>query len=89
MEREVVPGTKRSKKARRRTTRPHCPQPLPELLFFFFKNRSAPDVRKTSFCFQSEYAFTTYCSTIRWVLKNEPLSAMACLIRSMKRKRSR
>jgi sodium/hydrogen exchanger family protein len=33
------------------------------------------------------YAFTTYSSTIRWLLKNEPLSAIACRMMSMKRSR--
>ena len=30
----------------------------------------------------SKYAFNTYCCIIRWVLKNEPLSAMACRMTS-------
>src|SRR5438132_12834726 len=31
-----------------------------------------------------KYAFTTYCCSIRWVLKNEPLSAMAWRMTLMK-----
>jgi len=36
-----------------------------------------------------KYAFRTYCCIIRWALKNEPLSAMACSIISRNRSRSR